>query len=76
MHQLWCEHHKEDGELGFCCTQEISVGRTAVELSDGTLDGQPGVYLFMPADDYLTIDTARGLAAAITGLCNRAEGQR
>ncbi len=76
-HQSWCEYHKEDGELGFCCTQEITVAGHGVELSDGTLDSEPGVYVFtQDAEPYLTLDGARAFAAAILGLCDRVEGKR
>ncbi len=75
-HQSWCAHHKEDGGLGFCCTKIAEVAGYLVELSDGTLDGAPLVYMFDPgSENYLTLEEARLLAATLTRICDLADGR-
>lgn len=72
-HERWCQRH-EDGEGGWCCSELIRADEAHLEISNGTLSGEPK--LFGLGDftvDGITLDQARAVYDALGRLLGAVE---
>ena len=71
----WCADH--DGSSDWHKTKPVRVGHVELEVSSGTLSGEPELLMATSGDlTEMSLDSARVVAQAILALCDSVAGRQ